>query len=289
MGRGAVAGIYVILLFTIRYLRPPYNSRCLETLPVSSPTGQTPLEHEHTPQAIARRLKQNNDHNYLGDFVLGAVDGIVTTFAIVSGVAGAGMSSGVAIILGLANVLADGFSMAVGNYLKARADHQMLDRFREIEERHIDEEPAGEKEEIRQIFAAKGFSDDTLEEIVTVITRDRSRWVDTMLTEEWGLQLVPPSPLKAALVTFGAFVVAGLVPLLPLFVAAPFALDADHVFAASAIFAALAFVVIGAIRGRVVNQSIAYSMIETLAIGGVAAALAYLVGAWLHGFVDTSV
>ena len=88
------------------------------------------LEAEHTAEAIARRLAAANTHSYLGDVVLGAVDGTITTFAVVCGVAGAGLSTGVAIILGLANILADGFSMAVSNYLRADSDRQLVARAR---------------------------------------------------------------------------------------------------------------------------------------------------------------
>lgn len=241
-----------------------------------------PLEHEHTASAIAERLKAPNDHGMLGDFVLGAVDGTITTFAIVSGVAGAGLSAGVALVLGLANVLADGFSMAVGNYLKARSDRQMVDRYRAIEEKHIRREPEGEQEEIRQIFAGKGFEGVVLEEVVQVITADRRRWVDTMLTEEWGLQVSPPSPVRVGAVTFFAFVAAGMVPLLPMFWST--ALGPANTFIASACATALAFAGIGAVRGRVTNHSMAYSAIETLVVGGIAATVAYVVGNLLKGY-----
>lgn len=243
------------------------------------------LEHEHSPDAIARRLQGSNiEHGMLGDFVLGAVDGAVTTFAIVSGVAGAGLNTGVALVLGLANVLADGFSMAVGNYLKARADHEVLARFRRIEESHIDQEPEGEREEIRQIFAAKGFEGKMLEDVVDVITRERKRWVDTMLTEEWGLQLSPPTPWISGTITFVAFLLAGLVPLAPLMlvtIVAP-----DQTFLASAAATAITFIAIGAVRGRVTQRSMLANAMETLFIGGLAATLAYLVGALLRGYTD---
>jgi len=241
-----------------------------------------PLEHEHTADAIAQRLGTPNDHGMLGDFVLGAVDGTITTFAIVSGVAGAGLSAGIALVLGLANVLADGFSMAVGNYLKARSDSQMVERYRAIEEKHILREPEGEQEEIRQIFAAKGFQGPVLEEVVHVITADRHRWVDTMLTEEWGLQVSPPSPYRVGLVTFLAFVGAGMVPLVPLFWSA--SLGPTNTFIASAAATALAFIGVGAVRGRVTNQSKVFGAIETLCVGGFAATLAYLVGNLLKGY-----
>jgi VIT1/CCC1 family predicted Fe2+/Mn2+ transporter len=241
-----------------------------------------PLEHEHTSEAIAQRLKSTNDHGMLGDFVLGAVDGTITTFAIVSGVAGAGLSTGIALVLGLANVLADGFSMAVGNYLKARSDRQVVDRYRAIEEKHILQAPEGEEEEIRQIFAAKGFEGAVLEEVVQVITADRRRWVDTMLTEEWGLQVSPPSPFRVGLVTFFAFVLAGMIPILPLFWSA--SLGATNTFIASACATACAFAGIGAIRGRVTNQSMLFGAIETVAVGGLAATLAFAVGSLLKSY-----
>jgi len=248
---------------------------------MSSPGRPEPLEHEHTPEAVARRLSADNQHGDLGDFVLGAIDGTITTFAIVSGVAGAQLSPGVAIVLGLANVLADGFSMAVGNYLKACSDAQIVDRYRRIEEKHIQRAPEGEREEIRQIFAAKGFSGEMLEQIVNVIAADRRRWVDTMLTEEWGLSLRTASPRRAAAVTFAAFVLAGIIPLMPLPLS--LTLGQDATFAVSAAATAITFATVGAIRGRIAKQSMLSSAAETLVMGSVAAGLAYAVGALLRG------
>jgi len=237
------------------------------------------LQLQHTPEAIEQRLNAAKEHSYLGDFVLGAVDGTVTTFAIVAGAAGAGMSAGVACVLGLCNVVADGFSMAASNYLKSRADSHIVDRFRKMEEMHIDEIPESEREEIRQIFAGKGFDSPLLEQIVEVITRDRQRWVDTMLMEEWGLQLESPSPVRAGLTTFVAFLMAGLVPLLPLLFAKW--LGATYTFLASAILTAISFILIGVVRGRVTDRRLFIAASETLFIGGTAAGLAYLIGVWL--------
>jgi VIT1/CCC1 family predicted Fe2+/Mn2+ transporter len=242
------------------------------------------LLQQHTPEAIAQRLQLATSHGYLGDFVLGAIDGTVTTFAIVAGVAGAELSTTVAMVLGLANVLADGFSMAVSNYLKATADHHVVERYRRVEESHIDEFPEGEREEIRQIFANKGFSGEILERVVTVITDDRRRWVDTMLTEELGLPLTPPQPMRAALTTFAAFVLAGLIPLAPL--AFSSLLTAQQTFAISAAAAAGSFFVIGLIRGKVTGRRMWRAGLETLLMGGGAALLSYGVGAALKQLVD---
>jgi VIT1/CCC1 family predicted Fe2+/Mn2+ transporter len=239
------------------------------------------LETTHTSDAIAARLGTVGHHSYVGDFVLGAIDGAVTTFAIVAGVSGAHLSNQVAIILGVANLLADGFSMAVSNYLGARAEVHVVDRVRRIEERHIETIPEGEREEIRQIFAAKGFSGELLEQIVEVITQDRKRWVDTMITEEFGLPLERPLPWRAGLSTFVAFVLAGFVPLLPFTI--PLGIAAERLFASSAVLTGVTFFLVGAAKGRVVRRSIVWSGLETLFVGAVAATLAYLVGVAFHG------
>lgn len=263
-----------------RMLRPI----AYEKLPATMNKNNDPakLAEIHTQEAIAARIGASTEHSYLGDFVLGAVDGAVTTFAIVAGSAGAGFPTGVAIVLGIANVLADGFSMAASNFLKTRSDHQVVDRFRQIEEMHIDRVPDAEREEIRQIFAAKGFSGEVLEEVVSVITQDRRRWVDTMLTEEWGLQLQPPAPFRAALSTFTAFILIGMVPLLPLLLVGRISQTAT--FGISAVLTGAMFLVVGFISGRVNQQNPWLTSLETFLVGGAAASLAYFVGACLQGW-----
>lgn len=237
------------------------------------------LHEQHTPEAIAARLAAATDHSYVGDAILGAIDGTVTTFAIVAGATGAELSPDIALVLGLANVLADGFSMAVSNYLRAKADRQVVDHARRVEESHIEKIPDGEREEIRQIFLRKGFEGKVLDAAVDVITQDRRRWVDTMLMEELGLRLDPPRPLRAASVTFVAFLVAGLVPLVPLF--------ARHRFSVSAIATAATFFVIGAVKGRLLRTGPVRGGLETLLIGGGAALLAYAVGHGTRGLLGS--
>ncbi len=240
----------------------------------------TRLEHDHSPEAIRTRLAQGPRNTYLRDWIYGGIDGAVTTFAVVSGVVGARLSPSIVVVLGLANLLADGFSMAASNYSGTRAEHDEEARLREVELRHIREEPEGEREEIRQIYRQKGLPEPVVEQVVEAITSDRERWVQTMLTEEYGLPLVARSPWAAALATFSAFLICGGVPLLPYLLRLPSS------FLLSSIFTGLVFFGIGCLRSRWSTETWWRAGIGTLAIGGGAAALAWIVGYLLRGLAD---
>lgn len=242
---------------------------------------ETRLKNDHTKEAILKRLSGSPDGIYLRDFVYGAIDGCVTTFAIVSGVVGAALSSNVIIILGFVNLLADGFSMAVSNYLGTKADRQLVDKARKIEEHHINVIPEGEKLEIREIFRQKGFEGELLDQIVESVCENRKLWVDTMIQDEWGLSLSGSSPFKAASVTFIAFCIAGLVPLLPFLFETP----SDHfAFYISCILTAIVFFSIGTLKALFSAEKWLHAGIESLLIGGMAAVVAFFVGVLLRGY-----
>ncbi len=237
------------------------------------------LRATHTPEAIRRRLAQPPRPSYLADAVLGGIDGCVTTLAIVAGSVGAGLAPGVAIVLGAANLLADGFSMAISNFESARTRLAFLEQARAEELEHVRELPDGEREEIRQIFARKGFEGQDLERAVAVITADRERWIETMLVEEHGLSLHPPRPWRSGLSTFAAFVAVGSLPLLPLVSGA---LAGEARFLASFAVSVLAFFGIGALKGAVAGGGPLRQGLATALSGSSAAMLAYAVGAVLR-------
>ncbi|GAB6070557.1 VIT1/CCC1 transporter family protein [Thiomicrorhabdus hydrogeniphila] len=236
---------------------------------------QENLEFEHQPEIIAQRLDSPQKKQYISDAVLGAIDGCVTTFAIVAGAIGAGFSSNVALILGFANLFADGFSMAVSNYEANKAQKEYVESVRKMEAEHIQKIPEGEQEEIRQIFQRKGFEGDILEKIVETITRNQNLWIDTMLIEEHGLQLQTQNPIEAALTTFGAFLLVGVIPLIPFFISA---ITIDQQFMASAILAGIMFFLIGMLKSMVFAKPILISGIQTLITGSAAASLAFITG-----------
>ena len=232
------------------------------------------MEHLHDPESIRERLAAGPSLSYLRDFVYGGIDGSVTTFAVVTGVVGARLSPTIILILGVANLLADGFSMAASNYLGTRTERHEVDALRVREARHIAVDPEGEREEVRQIFAAKGLAGEDLERVVEVVTSDHERWIDVMITEEYGLAQQVRSARAAAVATFAAFLICGLVPLLPFLFRLPFA------FPASAIMTLGVFFAVGSARSRWLILSWWRAGIETLVLGTVAASLAWGAG-WL--------
>jgi vacuolar iron transporter family protein len=234
------------------------------------------LEHGHSPEAIRDRLSRGSRPSFLRDWIYGGIDGVVTTFAVVSGVAGARLSSRIVLILGFANLIADGFSMAAANFLGTRAERDELAKLEAIEHSHIDQVPEGEREEIRQIFRGKGLDGAPLEHVVQAITSDRTRWVRTMLREEYGMPEEVRSPIRAATSTFVAFLLCGLVPVIP------YLFGATDAFVPAAVASALVFFAIGSFKSRWSPQSWWRSGFETLVLGSAAAAAAYAVGVLLR-------
>ncbi|GIT86442.1 membrane protein [Roseobacter sp. OBYS 0001] len=208
--------------------------------------------------------------------IYGGIDGAVTTFAIVAGVAGAGLSHHIIVALGVANIIADGFSMAASNYSGTKAELDDRKRIVQVEERHIEQHPEGELEELRQILQLRGLSGTVLEEATTAISQSKTNWIGLMLTDEYGLSRVEPEPMKAALATFAAFLVAGSIPLIP------FLLNLDAAFSISIYATLLTFFLIGTGKSRWSLSKWWKSGLETLLIGGVAALLAFSVGSLFH-------
>lgn len=222
-------------------------------------------------------LHQLHHGTYIGDFVYGANDGIVTTFAVVAGSAGALLSPGIIIILGLASLLADGFSMGSSNFLSLRARKDFVRMQRRREEWEVENFPEVEKDEIREILRQWGATEGSMEPMVSAITRDKEKWIDFMMKEELDLQEdEAASPMRHGVATFGAFILAGFLPLLPYFIEG----DPRQQFLISGILAAITFFVVGAARTLVGESRAIRGGLEMLLVGGIAAAVAYTIG-WL--------
>lgn len=245
--------------------------------------GADHLEHSHDTEAIRDRLDAaGGGANYLRDWIYGGIDGAVTTFAIVAGVVGAELSASVILILGLANLLADGFSMAASNYSGTKSEIDDYRRLRAVEERHIRLEPEGERREVREIMRRKGFDNEILEEVTEVITADRERWIELMLADEYGLGRTQRSPMHAALNTYLAFLICGAVPLVPFVLGLPYGFEIATVLTCGVFFG------IGSLKSRWSLARWWTSGFETLAIGLLAAAIAFVTGYGLQQYLSVS-
>ncbi|WP_029042455.1 VIT1/CCC1 transporter family protein [Cucumibacter marinus] len=240
------------------------------------------IDHSDAPNDVAARLHKAPSVNYLRDWIYGGIDGAVTTFAVVAGVIGANLSTSVILVLGLANLIADGFSMAASNYSGTKAERDDYERIRQIELRRLRDNREHEREKLRRIYREKGYEGEQLDTMVDIISSRDEVMLDTMLHEEYGLTSVQRSPGLAALATFLAFIICGAVPLLP------FAFDLAQSPLIASTMTGVVFFAIGTVKSRWSTQHWSTSGFETLVIGLGAAGLAFLIGAGLQGLVGAS-
>lgn len=236
-------------------------------------------EKRHDTSSFPKKFQE-----YLGEFVYGGIDGSVTTFAVVAGAAGAHLDPSIVIILGLANLIADGFAMSVGSFLSSKAEKQNYLKHRNIEYWEVEHLPELEKEEIREIYRLKGFKGDILEEIVATITSDKDQWVDVMMKEELKMHEESKSPLMMGFVTFISFVILGFIPLVSYIVNFSTGLFQD-LFAISTGLTACCFLGIGYLKSTVTGTSRIQGSAETVLLGGAAAGLSFFVGSILEKMI----
>ncbi|MBI4185720.1 VIT1/CCC1 transporter family protein [Candidatus Berkelbacteria bacterium] len=213
--------------------------------------------------------------SYIKDLVFGANDGIVTTFAVVAGVAGAGLEPRVILILGFANLIADGFSMASGNYLGSRSEQEFVEGEQRRVEEFVEIDPTESRKLITSMYHEKGFRGPLLARVVAHYTQQKRLLARIFLGEHLGLHAdEAEQPFRNATATFLAFVVAGLLPLIP-FV---FGLTGQSGFQVSIGMTGVGLFLVGAGRTYVTKKHWFSSGMEVLIVGTIAATAAYLVG-----------
>lgn len=221
---------------------------------------------------------------YLPEVVYGSMDGIVTTFAVVAGSAGADLPLNIILILGMSNLLADGLSMSIGSYLSKKSEQDSYNKHLRIEEWEIDNMPEIERQEVVDIYKAKGFDGQELEMVVNRITSNKKVWIDTMMKDELGLTLEKKSPFRAGLSTLLSFIVGGGIPLI-VYVFAYAGKLGFNPFFLSSVVTLLAFILIGYIKTYVTQVGLMRSIMETLALGASAAMAAYFLGDYLEKII----
>ena len=221
--------------------------------------------------------RHQTETSAIRDFVFGFGDGINTSLGIVAGVGGADISSNIIILAAIVAMFTGAKAMAVQNYLAVKSQREILHSEIDREKWEMENVPEKERQEIEEIYKAKGFSGNELEMIVNKITSDKKVWLDTMLTEELKLNLeIVGSPLKSALRMFGSFLAGGILPIIPYF----FADGYIPLFIAIGISLSSSFV-IGAIKSKIANLSMIKGGLEMAGLGTGIALIGYGIGAEL--------
>ncbi len=214
---------------------------------------------------------------YLPEFIYGSIDGSVTTFAVVAGATGASLDSSIVLILGFANLFADGFSMSIGAYLAAKSENDNYQKHREIEYWEIENIPEMERDEVVVTFKELGFEGDLLQKATEKICEDKDRWVDFMMKHELLMIEDDKSPFAIGTATFISFFIIGFIPL-SIFVLAYLVEIQQNLFLISALLTSVSFLGIGYLKSYINATHRSRSVLETLMLGVIAALLAYFVG-----------
>lgn len=240
-------------------------------------------------KAQAGELKAEHQRSALADYfkeiIYGGIDGIVTTFAVVAGFAGAALSSDtttqisflIVLLFGLANLFADAASMGLGNFLSVRSEQDQYEAARQKEAVLVRNNPTDEIEETVGIMMTKGFTEADARTLASIYSTNHEYWVDFMMQHE--MEMADPrgeNPVFTGLATFGSFLVFGSIPLLPFMLDTSG--DAREAFLYSVLGTFLALITLGLLKWRVIGANLTKSLIEVTLVGGVAAGIAYYVG-----------
>ena len=232
---------------------------------------------------------QSPFQNYFKEVIYGGIDGIVTTFVIVAGFSGATFANEtttqlsflIVLLFGLANLFADATSMGLGNFLSVKSNKDLYKVARATEEGKIQNDFQYRFDESVAILIAKGYSDTDAQELVTLYAKNPLYWLDCMMVHE--LKMGDPrndNPIFTGLATFSAFLVFGMIPLLPFIFFS--SLHQNTVFLYSIFGTGFALILLGLLKWRIVGSKLLPSLFEVLAVGGSAATIAFVVGSFFR-------
>jgi vacuolar iron transporter family protein len=222
------------------------------------------------------------ESNYIRDLVFGFGDGVNTSLGIVAGVGGAIIAADVVILAALIGMFTGAKAMAVQNYLAVKSQREILESEIKREEYEIQTIPDKEKQEIEEIYRAKGFEGEELDKVVSKITSNKDVWLKTMLTEELGLNLeILGNPLKGALVMFGSFLLGGILPIIPYFVVKAGLISSLSAIVIAIVISVSSSFIVGALKGRMAKKSWIKGGIEMAGLGTGIALVGYGIGSEL--------
>lgn len=215
--------------------------------------------------------KTSNRGSFVKSMVYGGLDGIITTFAVVAGVVGGALDLRVIIILGFSNLLADGFSMATGDYLSSKSEKEYDEHQQQIKLQN-----ALEKDQQIEHFKKAGLSQEDAAAISTIVHKYDASVQEKLFDGE--TEEVEGNPLKNGMITFSSFFVFGLIPLLAYVFATFIPGIVEYSFILASVLTGLTLFVLGALKSRVTHSNWLKSGVEMLVVGGFAASFAYVIG-----------
>lgn len=226
-------------------------------------------------------LEHQEKHKKGGEFlksaVYGGMDGIITTYSVVMGAGGASLGVAVVLILGIANMIGDGLSMSLGDYLSTKSEEEYIKSEKKRELWEVDNNLEGEKQEMVEVYKARGLSEEDSRSLTETISKNREAFVSIMMIEELGMISSEEHPMKGALVTFFSFIFFGFLPLLPFVVAKISGLE-DSLFLVSTVLTAFSLISLGILKTSFTQGKWYLQGFETLMVGAIAAGASYLIG-----------
>ena len=231
-----------------------------------NPANGSPIPASHAEQHF-------ESSQTVRDVVIGLSDGLTVPFALAAGLSGVVASTHLVLLAGLAEIAAGSIAMGLGGYLAARGDaeHYVSERLRE--EREIVDRTHDEEEEIYEIFEAYDVDRAAAAPVLEALKRNPTAWVDFMMRFELGLEEPAANRAHRSALTIAlAYIIGGLVPLMPYMAVA----GNDLAFRISVAITLLALALFGAIKGRLLGTGALRSAVQTSVIGGAAATVAYL-------------
>lgn len=242
---------------------------------------------QESRQSTRKSTKSSNTFSIDGErtkaIVYGGLDGIITTFAVVAGVAGASLEVGVILILGFANLFADGFSMAVGDFLSTRSEdaynRMRMNKIRDL----FSTDRSEKKKRLYEMFTDEGFTDGESKKLIAIFEGNEEAAVRTSTLFQIGSLPENSNAISSAITTFFSFVVFGFIPLLIYVISTLSGGQITHHFLFSSLLTGATLFLLGAVKSVVTKQNWLTSGTEMLMIGGAAAMVAYYIGQILSG------
>jgi len=238
-------------------------------------------------RTAAEHHKSGGDR--MKSIIFGGLDGIITTFAVVAGAGGGGLSVSTVLIMGFSSLVADALSMGVGDALSSKAESEVAVRERKREKWEFENYPEGEIKEMVEIYTGRGMTTEDASSVIHTLSKYPEMFIDLMMKDELGMDAPGENwdHIKSGAICFASFLLFGSVPLLGFVAFLPLSLDDTTLFYISIGLTAVTLFVLGAIKSSFTTRSWWASGLEILVLGAATASTAYLIG-WIVELIVNS-